>query len=538
VVKLHSLRIRLLLAMSLVVLVAVGSVAFFTSRSTQDRFQTYVRSDIARDQLVASQLISGYNGDPSPASLQTLVEKLAGTSGERTVVAGNTGKIIADSGHTLVGQTLDLPPALTVMAGTTAAFGVQNGSGQVTVSAPVNAPSGTMIISGTEKPSLIGIQVSGTTNVAWAPVFIPLAMAPISSTDSTSNPGKRTDVVVVGGAGGAPPGGSKAFPADLIVARITSPGGTPTELGFVESVNQQLLLAALAAGGAALLLTWLFSRRILGPVEALTAAVGRMERGDLSSRVAVTSKDEIGRLAHAFNAMSDSLSRQEQLRRNMVTDVAHELRTPLSNIRGYLEAVDDGMVEANPALMSLLQDESLLLSRLVDDLQELQLAEAGQLKIERTPATVAAIAARASRALEPFAVEKGVTVEANIPGDLPLVHVDPARIEQVLRNLLRNAITHTPSGGAVRVAARALDGQVEVRVTDTGAGIAPDHLPHIFDRFYRVDGSRARSTGGSGLGLAIVRQLVELHGGHVWAESTPGEGTTFFFTVPAIEPEV
>jgi signal transduction histidine kinase len=152
--------------------------------------------------------------------------------------------------------------------------------------------------------------------------------------------------------------------------------------------------------------------------------------------------------------------------------------------------------------------------------------------MECEPASIAEIAEKVSRGLKQAAEAKGVSMQSDIPADLPNVEVDAARIGQVLRNLLENAITHTPAGGTVQIAARNVDGEVEVKVEDTGTGITPDHLGHIFDRFYRADGSRARSPGGAGLGLAIVKKLIDLHGGRVWAESTPGEGSTFYFTIP------
>jgi signal transduction histidine kinase len=296
-----------------------------------------------------------------------------------------------------------------------------------------------------------------------------------------------------------------------------------------------LLLAAGVAGLAAVLLTLVLSRRILRPVEALTAAAQRMEKGDLSQRVEVHSQDEIGELARAFNAMADGLARLEELRRNMVTDVAHELRTPLSNIRGYLEALQDGVVEPKPEVIDSLHEEAMLLNRLVDDLRELTLAEAGQLKLERRPVAPADLVDRALEAARAQAEAKGIALQADLPEDLPLVDVDSQRIGQVLGNLLSNALTHTPPGGKVVVVARAKQLAVEVSVSDTGEGIPLERLPYIFERFYRADRSRSRATGGTGLGLSIAKQLVEAHGGRISVASQVGQGTTFTFTLPVAE---
>jgi signal transduction histidine kinase len=302
-------------------------------------------------------------------------------------------------------------------------------------------------------------------------------------------------------------------------------------MAFLASVNRTLLLIAVVAGLGAVLLILGLSRRILAPVEALTAAVQRMEAGDLSQRVEVTSQDEIGELAQAFNAMADGLARLEELRRNMVTDVAHELRTPLSNIRGYLEALQDGVVEPERHIVDSLHGEAMLLNRLVDDLQELFLAEAGHLKLERQPVALADIVDRAVEAVRPRAEAEEIRLQVDLPEDL-LVGVDPQRIGQVLRNLLENALLHTLPGGEIAVAARTEGQWVEVSVRDTGSGIAAEDLPYVFERFYRADKSRSRATGGAGLGLAIARQLVEAHGGRIWVESTQGEGTTFTFALP------
>lgn len=312
----------------------------------------------------------------------------------------------------------------------------------------------------------------------------------------------------------------------------SKPARDPNEQFFLGAVNRSLLLAVAAAGVMAVFLTLLLSHGILAPVRALTSVARRMEKGDLSQRVQVKSGDEIGELAHAFNAMADGLARIEELRRHMVTDVAHELRTPLANMRGYLEAVRDGVLSPSPEVIDSVYEEALLLEGIVNDLQELALAEAGQLKLETQPVSLAAIVRQAVNGFQPQASAAGLTIEAFLPPDLPLVEADPQRVGQVMRNLLKNAVTYTPAGGSITVRARRAGGQVEVSVHDTGAGIAPEHLPYVFERFYRVDQSRTRRTGGAGLGLSIVRQLVEAQGGRVWVESEPGQGSTFFFTLP------
>jgi signal transduction histidine kinase len=399
----------------------------------------------------------------------------------------------------MVGQQLDWPEPMSrsFFGRREAILGVPGVSLTNIIQVPVTGVVSIPITSG------IGFKAGIRERPPDGPIFIPVAQVPENTVGEGS----------------------------LIVARVPNNQGGPGGGNFLGSVNTSLILAVIAAGLAAILLTWLLSRRILRPVEALTAAARNMEKGDLSKRVAVSSKDEIGELAHAFNAMADGLTHIEQLRRNMVTDVAHELRTPLTNIRGYLEAVRDGVAKPDYALIDSLHDEALLLSRLVDDLQELELAEAGQLKLVLRSVDLVVVVEKAVQTVRPLASERDLRIETHL-AELPAIEADPERIGQVLRNLISNAVTHTPPGGEITVSARNGGRDIEVSVHDTGVGIAAEHLPLVFERFYRADGSRTRSTGGAGLGLSIVKHLVELHGGHVRAESTQGRGSTFIFTLP------
>ncbi len=304
---------------------------------------------------------------------------------------------------------------------------------------------------------------------------------------------------------------------------------------FIAAVNRSVLFGALAAGIAAVIVTLAVSGRILRPVGHLTEAAEKMSHGDLSVRVPVESDDELGQLAGAFNSMAGNLSHQEQLRRNMVGDVAHELRTPLTNLRGYLEAVRDGLITPDAALVDNLYEETMLLTRLVADLHELAQAEAGQLTLVRTPTALPEVVELAVEILRPQATAKGVALSVDVPASLPEVNIDRERIGQVLRNLLNNALAHTPAGGEIGVSAARQNGCVLVSVRDTGEGISAEDLPHVFDRFYRADRSRARHTGGYGLGLAIVKQLVQAHGGTIEVESELGRGSTFRFSIPVEE---
>jgi signal transduction histidine kinase len=326
----------------------------------------------------------------------------------------------------------------------------------------------------------------------------------------------------------------RGIPVGAIYVRASSLE-PPPESNFSAGVDRWLLEAMLISGVVAIVLTLILSRRILSPVSALTAAARKMEAGDLSQRVQNLPTDEIGGLGRAFNAMASSLQQAEQLRRNMVGDVAHELRTPLSNLQGYLEALRDKVIEPTPEVIASLHDESILLNHLVNDLQELSLAEAGQLRLVRQPTALAGIVQQVVALIQPAAAAKGLTLRIDVPDDLPLVNVDGGRIAQVLRNLLDNALAYTPEGGTISVEGRGEGAEVRVSVRDTGLGIEPDKLPHVFERFYRADPSRTRDTGGTGLGLVIVKQWVEAHGGHVWAVSTPGAGSTFSFKLPAAD---
>ncbi len=299
-----------------------------------------------------------------------------------------------------------------------------------------------------------------------------------------------------------------------------------------ETIRRSFLWAVGLAIIIAFALTFLLSRRISLPVAVLADAANRFGKGDLSHRVEITGKGEVRELAEAFNSMVAELQRAEQLRRNLVADVAHELRTPLANIKGYLEAIRDGVMKPSQALITSLDEEASLLSRLVDELQELSLAEAGELKLVYQTEDIARLIRQAAALWQPQVTTKGISLSIDLPDDLPPVSVDWQRISQVLHNLLENAVSHTSRGGAITLAAATQGNYVQVRVSDTGEGIPAEDLPFIFERFYRVDRSRARATGGSGLGLTIARRLVEAHGGKITVESQLGKGSTFSFTIP------
>ena len=319
---------------------------------------------------------------------------------------------------------------------------------------------------------------------------------------------------------------------------ISDPAAEPYVAPFLRlsaSINRSLLLGGSLAIAIALLLTFVLSRRMTSPIGALARAARRLGRGDLSQRVQLQGEGEVAGLAQAFNSMAADLEYIEQLRRNMVADVAHELRTPLSNIQGYLEAIRDGMIEADAAVIHSLGEEASLLSRLVNELQELSLAEAGELKLVYQAEDVANLVKQAVAPWEPQMAAKDISLSLDLPDNLPLVNIDWQRVNQVLHNLLENAVAHTAEGGSINVTASAEGKWVEVNVSDTGEGIPAEDLPYVFERFYRVDKSRARATGGSGLGLTIAKRLVEAHGGTITVQSELGRGSRFSFTVPIVE---
>ena len=300
-----------------------------------------------------------------------------------------------------------------------------------------------------------------------------------------------------------------------------------------ESIGRFFLWGGLIAVAIALLLTFILSRRILAPVKSLTSAAREFGKGNFSRRVDFKGRGEVSELAESFNSMAENLENTERLRRNMVADVAHELRTPLSNLRGYLEAISDGVVKPNETTIRSLSEEASSLSRLVDDLQELSLADAGELKLITQPEDISRLIKETVTALQAKANAKGLTISAELQDGLAEINIDPHRIRQVLHNLLDNAVAHTGQGGRIKVTARQRDNEIYVSVADTGEGIPAEDLPMIFERFYRVDKSRTRATGGSGLGLTIAKRLVEAHGGTIEVRSQPGQGSTFTFNLPA-----
>ncbi|MDA0265202.1 MAG: ATP-binding protein [Chloroflexi bacterium] len=319
------------------------------------------------------------------------------------------------------------------------------------------------------------------------------------------------------------------------VAPDTGPQGIPepAAASLVSAVNRSLIWTGLAAAVLGTLLVYLLSRRLLAPVKDLGETAQHLGHGEFSRRAPDKGVTELRQLAWAFNSMASNLEDAEQQRRNLVADVAHELRTPVSNIQGYLEAIKDGLLQPDEGTINTIHGQVVHLGHLVEDLRLLAQAEAGALHLTMLPARMPDILRVCVGAVLPRADAKGVSVSRDADGSMPLIELDSTRISQVVTNLLENAIVHTPEGGSVAVTAWVSGGRtVQVAVTDSGPGIPPGDLDKVFDRFFRADPSRSRATGGAGLGLTIVKRLVEVHGGSVHVENVMPSGARFVFELP------
>jgi signal transduction histidine kinase len=333
------------------------------------------------------------------------------------------------------------------------------------------------------------------------------------------------------------------FQAQLLPILQTHPHGlTTTEasqriLGdFLGTLFVALAVAAIAATVTSLAISIFVARRITGPLQQMTQVSERISAGHYAERIEILpvhATDELGKLAASINALAVALEETERRRLEVIGNVTHELRTPIATLEGYLEGLLDGVIEPTPRTFAMLHTEAGRLRRLVEDLQELSRAEAHQIPLSLQPTSPQRLVQDALDPLEGQFAEKGLQLQVNMPEDLPLMMADPARAVQILTNLLVNALRYTAAPGRVEVTASCEAGMIAFRVSDTGVGLSPEQLDHIFERFYRVDKSRSRAFGGSGIGLTIAQSLAQAMGGEIRVESAGlGQGSSFTLTLP------
>jgi len=466
----RSLSWKLGGALLLVAAVTVGLMAYLTNASTDSEFRQFVSGEIStRIQNLADSLSQIYSNDDSWDDIQNSLSILLKAANERLIVADAGGVIVGDTKDNWLGMN-------------TGQVGLENGAA-VTVS---GGEVGEFYLLTSGSGSGMGRMGMGDQEVQ--------------------------DTIVLTGA----------------------------EEDFLDQINSSLWTTILIAAAVAIVLGFVLTRQFTRPINALAMGARHIADGDLGFRVQIKSNDEIGDLAHSFNNMASNLEKSEQARRRLVADIVHEVRTPLTIIEGTVEGIADGVFPPDSEHLDSIREQTVLLNRLVGDLRELSLAETGQLKLKPAPTNMAELVRRKLSQIELRAQEKNIRLELKAAKGIPDVKVDPVRMDQVISNLLTNAVRHTPDSGSITVSIRAVpkaDSHLNrpylaVSIANTGEGIAAEHLPHIFDRFYRAEPSRARSEGGAGLGLAIVKQLVEAHDGKVWAESSPGKGSTFYIALP------
>ncbi|MET0554323.1 MAG: ATP-binding protein [Vicinamibacteria bacterium] len=462
-----GLRARVFGAMALVILGLLAAVGFFMRATVRHEFRDFlIRQDEAATAKAVARLQACYRLDDSWNGCSGVLPRILEEDGRRTIIMGLRGQVIARH-----------PEAL----GEWAAEVERDG----------------------------GLKLSRVTANSAQALYVRAPAARIRGSD-----GREGGIVYLLPARGPD---SEDEPA---------PAGTG---GFAGSVDRWLLAGLAVALLASLLLTASLVRRVLAPVETLTAGVRALADGTLDARVPAARSDELGELARSFNAMAEALERNEVVRRDLVSDVAHELRTPLAAARAAIEAAQDGLVPADAAFLASLHEDVGALARLVDDLQQMSLAQAGALRTHVTDVPLAEVVGRALDAVRPDAVRRGLSLGADVPAGLA-VRADADRVLQIVRNLVANALVHARS--EITLSAAGQDGAVTLRVADDGAGVPAEAAGRVFDRFFRADASRSRVTGGTGLGLAIARQLATLMGGTLVLENRAPAGATFALTLP------
>lgn len=512
----HSLQFRLTAGFTLILAGALLSVSAFAYTATErkiDDFSDEVSQARAErlDQVVSDsyQRFDGWDG------VQDALEQVSRLYDWRVVIEDETGLIVGDS-HSV----FDLNPLLspTFFRRPVVVGGIQMGSFFIEPGKGFVGPPGDSFGFIAELERLSGEKVDIDDGLRGRQQRLRSERLGESRDDD------RDDDSV---AGFASP-----------VAPAVSPATEPQLSELASSFNRSLLWSGLFAAAAGIGMVTFTTRRALAPVRQLSAAAAGVAQGDLSQRVDASVGSELGELGLAFNEMAGALEDSESERRRLVADIAHELRSPLTNIQGYLEAIKDGVLDADERTIDTIYSQTKHLGALVEDLRLLALVEAGSLRLELIDADLGALVSDTAEAFRPRAAEQDIQLIFTSQNDLPSTRLDPTRIRQVISNLIENAITHTPNGGRVEVTVERspAEGDALVTISDTGSGISAEDLPHVFDRFYRVDPSRNRVTGGAGLGLTIVKRLAEVHDGTVRAASEIGVGTSFTVELPFAGP--
>jgi signal transduction histidine kinase len=506
----HKLQTRLFLTLISVAVIALTIVVMVAMQQTRRQFGAYV----ARDQIISLNQTAKLFETPilsgSLTELDSLTAKVSQAYRIKAYVYDTEGVIVSASDVAQVGQrvtAVSRPP--------------------VGLALRQDAPNGDastvhfFLAPGNNQLVEAKIPITSSANIAGSSQWLASDLSLDGESFLVSGETFSQSIT---------PSLESAYATIALPAVLVDPFASQN--AFVNLVNRAFVAALGVSLLVAVLLSWVTARRILRPVQTLTTAARQMGQGDLSARVTVQGKDELAELGQSFNQMAADLAHQAELRRHLAADVAHELLTPLTAVRGHLEAVQDGLLEPTPEVINSLYDEVMLLDKLIADLQELSLAEAGQLHLDVQPVSLVDVVMGAVTAVAPQLIARDLTLTTHLPDNLPLIELDVRRMGQVFRNLLGNAIKYSEPGGQLTITVSQSGDELLVSVRDTGVGIAPEHLPYVFDRFYRADPSRARDTGGSGLGLAIVKGVVEAHHGRVWAESEPGVGSIFTVSLP------
>jgi len=468
--SIHSLKWKLGLALIFSAAIALILMSIFIFWNTTRQFESYVdRASRGHSEEIAVSIARMYSMDKDWSRVQEGVRFIPVGRDKRLLVADTSGLIVVDSGKDMVGKTVE--------------------------DANLRDP--------------IPVIVSGETvgNI----YFIYEMITPGPASEAMFQP---------------PPKPIEGGP----------------ERGFLNNVISSMWVAAGISIIVAIIIGLLLTRQLTKSIEMLQEGTRRIAGGDLDYRVRINSKDEIGKMGDSFNKMATSLQKAEQSRRRLNADIAHELRTPLTVIKGTVDGIRDGIFKPDREHLDSIMLQTNLLTRLTQDIRDLSLVESGQLKLEQAQTDIVNLVSRKVRQITVKALSVNIALELEIADELPgNLSVDAMRIEQAITNILDNALHYTPRGGKVKVSVSTIMEDTQhnidkpsllITITDNGKGIDPKHLPFIFDRFYRVNDSRARAEGGTGLGLAIAKEMVEAHNGHIWVESKSGEGCTFYIALP------